>query len=140
MVTGEFCVFVARFWVVLIPPNTAAFDRTMYLTGHFITEPEERGRCSGGTDKESGHERSHTLKGRCEKCPKASKQREVRGHWVRLGGPRRPGGGWAGFLRLLLPQVLAPGFVAFCLRKLSTTHCPHPEEKTQVSFSVYFIL
>lgn len=45
VVTGESCVFVARFQIVLIPSNTTASQlmKTVYPIGHFITEPEQKG-------------------------------------------------------------------------------------------------
>lgn len=69
VVTGEFCVFVARIQIVPVPPDTAAFRlvKRMYPTGHLGAGPEERGRHSERTDREPGYEKTHSLKGGHEK-------------------------------------------------------------------------
>lgn len=45
MVTGKFCVFVAKSQIVPIPPNMTAFQlmKRMDSIGHFIMEQEEKG-------------------------------------------------------------------------------------------------
>lgn len=65
VVTGEFCVFMARIQVVPVPPDTAAFRlvKRMYPIGHLGAEPEERGRHSERTDRELGYEKTYSLKG-----------------------------------------------------------------------------